>query len=103
MTLTLLTALGLQAIMLTLLRHRLGRHWLRRPVTLLVITSVIYEGLSPVLLEIPSINAQNIYRLGVAQHFTDQATLLMSAGMLALTVAYLLTRPEPGDERPRRK
>ena len=94
MSLTLLTALFLQAIMLTLLRHRLGRHWLRRPVTLLVITSVIYEGLSPVLLEIPSINAQNIYRLGVAQHFTDQATLLMSAGMLALTVAYLFTRPE---------
>ena len=94
LSLTLLTALGLQAIMLTLLRHRLGQHWLRRPVTLLVITSVIYEGLSPVLLTIPSINAQNVYRLGVAQHFTDQATLLMSAGMLALTVAYLLTRPE---------
>jgi hypothetical protein len=33
MTITLLTALFLEALAIILLRHRLGRPWLRHPVT----------------------------------------------------------------------
>jgi hypothetical protein len=90
----LLTALLLQAIAIGLLRHRLGRLWLRRPVTLLVLTSVVYQGVAPVLLAFPSVRAWDYFRLGVRQSFADDATLILSAGMLAFTIAYLLTRPE---------
>jgi len=91
---TLLTALLLQAIAIGLLRRRLGRLWLRRPVTLLVVTSTVYQGISPVLLTLPSVRVWDNFRIGVRQSFVDDATLILSAGMLAFTIAYLLTRPE---------
>lgn len=91
---TLITALLLQVAATVVLRHRLGRLWLRRPVTLLVLASVIYQGVSPVLLAFPSIRYWDIYRIGVQQSSIDSAVLIMSAGMLAFTVAYLLTRPD---------
>jgi len=87
-------ALFAQLVAVLALRHRLGKTWLRRPVVLLVLASVVYNGLSQVLLSIPSIGQWNIYRRGVPQSFADRASLIMSAGMLAFTACYLLTRPE---------
>src|SRR5215475_1651907 len=94
MTATLSLALLLQAISVVLLRHRLGKRWLRRPVVLLVLTSVVYLGLSPALMAIPSLRKWDFYRQGVPTQYIDQATLVMAAGMFALTACYLLTRPE---------
>ena len=94
MTVTQLTALLVQVVTIALLRHRLGRYWLRRPVTILVLASVVYDGLSPMLLDLPSIRIWNNYRNGIQQQFVDSAMLLMSVGMLAFTIAYLLARPE---------
>jgi hypothetical protein len=93
MNATLLTALLLQVVAIVLLRHRLGQYWLRHPVTLISLISGIYQGLSPVLLTFRSVGAQNPYRNGVQQGFINSATLLMSAGMLAFTIAYLMTCP----------
>lgn len=89
-----LFAVLLQAVPVVLLRIRLGKTWLRRPVTILILASAMYQGVSPVLLSFPSIGHWDIYRRGVAQVYADNATLLLSAAMLAFTVAYLLTRPE---------
>lgn len=89
-----LFALLLQAVSVVLLRHRLGKTWLRRPAVILVLASVVYQGVSTALLAIPSIGAQDYFRTGIAQAYVDQATLLLSCGMLAFTVAYLLARPE---------
>jgi hypothetical protein len=94
MSAVMLFALLLQAVPVVLLRLRLGRRWLRRPVTILVLASVVYQGVSPVLLSFPSIGQWDIYRQGVAQVYAANATLLLSAAMLAFTVAYLLARPE---------
>jgi hypothetical protein len=95
MSATLATALLLQASAVILLRLRLGRAWLRRPVTLLVLASVAYQGLSPLLVTLT--DTDDTYRAGIAPGFTDSAVLLLSSGTLALTVCYLLTRTErPG-------
>jgi hypothetical protein len=91
---TLLAALLAQAVSVTLLRHRLGRHWLRHPVTLVVLAGVVYQGLAPVLLTIPSVAAWNTFRLGIQPGYADDAALLTSAGMLAFTLGFLVTRPE---------
>src|ERR1700691_2610251 len=104
MTVTLWLALTLQFVSAVLLRLFLGKTWLRRPGTLLVLASVVYDGLSQVLLAFPSIAQWDIYRNGIQPGFIAEADLLMSAGMLAFTVAYLLTcgprreaPAEPGD------
>src|ERR1700733_211877 len=94
MGVTLTAALLLQALEITLLRHRLGRRWLRHPVSIMILISVAYQGISPILLAIPSIGAWDTYRTGIQQGYVDSATLIMSASMLAFTVAYLLIRPE---------
>lgn len=100
MTVTLATALLLQAVTVVLLRHRLGKTWLRRPVTLLVLASVVYDGVSPLLLTAPSIRVWDIYRQGVQQSYADSAVLILAFGMLCFTVAYLLTRPERAVSEP---
>ena len=104
MTATLVAALLAQAVSLALLRHRLGRRWLRRPVTLFMLASTVDLGIAPALLTIPSVGADDAFALGVKRSFTDSADLIMSVVMLGFTVAYLLTRPErtvtmarPGD------
>jgi hypothetical protein len=94
MSVTLVSALLLQLVSLLLIWHRLGHGWWRRPGSLIVLASVVYDGVSQVLLAIPSIRAQDIYRVGNQQSYVDEATLIMSAGMLAFTFAYLATRPE---------
>jgi hypothetical protein len=94
MTVTFATALLVQAAAVALLRHRLGRTWLRRPVVLLVLASVVYDGLSALLLAIPAIDQWDIYRQGVQRSYVDQAVLVLAAGMLTLTFCYLLARPE---------
>jgi hypothetical protein len=58
----LLLALLLQGVAVVLLRCRLGRLWLRRPVAILVLTSVTYQGLSSILLLLPSIREWDTYR-----------------------------------------
>jgi hypothetical protein len=67
---------------------------LRRPAILLVLAFVVYDGVSPAPLSIPSIGVWDTYRICVQQSWVDQATLIMSVGMLAFTVTYLLTLPE---------
>lgn len=100
MTVTLLTGLLLQVVAIVLLRHRLGHYWLRRPVTLIVMTSAVYQGLSPILLTFQSIGVWNYYRNGVQQSFISSAVLLMSAGILAFTITYLMTLPERAEVVP---
>jgi len=94
MSVTLLTALLLQVTAMLLLRHRLGKLWLRRPVTMLVLAAVVYQGLSAVLQTFPSVRAWDASLIGIQQGFINEAALVLSAGMLALVAAYLLTRPE---------
>lgn len=94
MSFMLLLALGLQAVAVVLLRHRLGKVWLRHPVTCLVAVAIIYSGVSEILLAIPSIRIWDSYRLGTSQHYIDKAALFMSAGLVLLVVGYLLARPE---------
>ena len=100
MSATLLLALLLQGAAIVLLRCRLGRRWLRRPITILVLTSVVYQGLSSVLLLLPSIREWDTFRNGIQSSVLDDATLIMSAGMLAFTIAYLLTKPERAQAAP---
>lgn len=100
MSATLLLALLLQGTAVVLLRCRLGRLWLRRPITILVLASVVYQGLTSVLLLMPSVREWDTYRNGIQSSTLDDATLIMSAGMLAFTVAYLLTKPERAHATP---
>jgi hypothetical protein len=94
MTTTFALALLLQVTTIAVLRHRLGRTWLRRPVTVLVLDAAVYDGVTQVMLLSPSLSTQDSYRMGVASQFHDSASLLLAGCMLAFTVAYLLTRPE---------
>jgi hypothetical protein len=94
MGVTLWTALLLQLIAVLALRHRLGKTWLRRPVTLLVLASVLCDGVSQALLSFPSVAYWDTYRISVQQSYVDQSNLIMSAAMLAFTFCYLLARPE---------
>jgi hypothetical protein len=82
------------AVSVALLRYRLGRTWLRRPGTLLILVSAACQVLPAVLLSFPLIAVWDTSRKGILPVFTDQATLIMSAGMLALAVAYLMAGPE---------
>jgi hypothetical protein len=91
MSVTLWLALVLQFASVTLLRIFLGKTWLCRPGTLLVLASVVYDGLSQVLLAFPSVAQWDTFRNGIAPGFINEADLVMSAAMLAFTVAYLLT------------
>ena len=91
MSVTLWIALLLQFAALALLRLGLGKLWLRRPVTLLVLASVVYDGLSQVLLAFPSVRPWDTYRNGIQPGYIDEATLILSAGMLAFTIMYLVT------------
>jgi hypothetical protein len=93
MSVTLITALLLQAAAIILLRLRLGKLWLRRPTALVVLASTVYQGASAILLAFPSVRAWDDFRTGVQQSYTDDATLLISTGMLAFAIAYLLTAP----------
>jgi len=94
---TLLAALLAQAVSLVLLRHRVGRRWLLRPVVLLMLASAVDLGIAPALLAIPSVGAQDGFAIGVKRSFVDHADLIMSLVMLAFTIAYLLTHPERVD------
>lgn len=102
MSTTLLAALLVQAVSLALLRHRVGRRWLLRPVVLFMLASTVDLGIAPALLAIPSVSAQDSFAIGVKRSFTDQADLIMSVVMLGFTIAYLLTHPErvDGPSRP---
>ena len=84
MSVTLLAALAVQAASVTLLRHRLGRQWLRHPATVVILVSVVYQGVSPALLTIPAIAVWNYFRLGIQPGFADDATLLLAAGTLGI-------------------
>lgn len=104
MTVTMWLALVLQFASVVLLRMFLGKTWLRRPGAVLVLASVVYDGVSQVLLSFPSVAQWDIFRQGIQQSFIGEADLVMSAGMLAFTVAYLATcgprrevAPLPGD------
>jgi hypothetical protein len=94
MTATLGLALLLELVGLAALRHRLGKMWLRRPVTLLYLGGVISQGLSAVLLAFPSAAAQDTTLDGTMPRYLAEAALLTSAAMLALAIAYLLTQPQ---------
>ena len=86
---TIALALLLQLAGIVLLRHRVGQGWLRRPVALLYLASITCPGLSSLLLDFPTVRAQDVFRAGMSPQFTDAATLGGSAAMLALVTAYL--------------
>lgn len=90
MSAVLFVALSLQATAIALMRYRLGKTWLRRPTVLLIIIAVIYHGVSALLLLIPSVREWDTYRIGIASQNIDMATLIMSAGVLALAISYLI-------------
>jgi hypothetical protein len=94
MTVSLAAALLAEATGIMLLRYRLGRAWLRHPVTLVFLAAVAYQGLSTALLAFPPLGTWDNLRQGIAPGFTDTAALLESAGMLALVIAYLMTQPQ---------
>lgn len=101
---TLLASLLVQAVTVMVLRLRLGRRWLRRPVTWLVLASAVNQAIGPLLLAIGSIGAHDTFAIGVEHGYIDSANLITSAAMLVFTLAYLFTRPErtvtpqrPGD------
>jgi len=91
---TFITALCLQATGIISLRHRLGRTWWRRPVVMLVFAAVAYNGVSEILISIPSIGKWDIYHQGIKQSYIDMAALIMSVGLLCLVICYLLAKPE---------
>jgi hypothetical protein len=93
MSLTMCTALCVQAVAVVLVRWDLGRDWLRRPVPLFVLSAVAYQGLSQIFLLIPSVRVWDISRLGIGQSHIDAATLIMSIGLLVFVICYLATRP----------
>jgi hypothetical protein len=84
-------ALILQFCSVALLRIFLGKTWLRRPGAVLVLASVVYDGISQVLLSFPAVAQWDNFRNGIQPGFIAEADLIMSAGMLALSVAFLLT------------
>lgn len=94
MSATFIASLFTQFVTVGLLRWRLGHGWLGRPVVLLVLVSVIYQGIEPALLAIPSVAVWDNFHLGVGQGFVDDGGLVMSLAMLAFTAGYLATRPE---------
>ena len=98
---TFAAALLANAASIVLLRHRLGRRWLRHPTTLLMLTSCVVLAIAPLLLRIPSVAATNTYAIGVNQGYTDFADFVMSIAMLAFTAGYLLMRPELAVIKPR--
>ncbi len=57
-------------------------------------TSVVYLGVAPALLAVPSSGAADTYRRGIDRGYRDAADRIMAGAMLALTLAYRLTRPE---------
>jgi hypothetical protein len=93
-TLELAIALLLQAAGVLLLRHRLGKTWLRHPVTLLFLASMLDQGVSPVFLAFPQIGQWDTYRQGISNGYIYEADVILSAAMLVLVIAYLLARPE---------
>lgn len=103
-TVLLAAALLMQAVSLILLRCFLGPGWLCRPGALITAVSVIYQGVSPLLLSFPSIGRWNSYQQGISAQSAEDAVFILSAAMLAFTVGYLLARPRmagisPGDYR----
>jgi hypothetical protein len=89
----------IQIPMITLLRRRLGDRWLLHPASVLLLASTAYLEVSPLLMASSSVRASDTYRTGIQQSDIDCPTPIMSAGMLTLTVAYLLT--PPGREVPK--
>jgi hypothetical protein len=91
MSVTVWLALVLQFASLALLRMFLGKTWLRRPGTLLVLASVVYDGVTQVLLSFPSVAQWDTFRNGIAPAYEADAALLLSAAMLAYTIGFLVT------------
>lgn len=86
---TLTLALVIQAACLVLLRVRLGKKWLARPVVLLAIAAVVYHGVTEVLLLNPSYVQWNKLRQGLPAKYSHDGALVASCGLLALIIAYL--------------
>ena len=94
MTATLALGLLAEVVSLVLLRHRLGRGWLRRPAALMILVGCVYQGLTSVVLAFPSIGQWDSDRLGIAGPFSGDAALLLSVSLLAFTITYLVTQPQ---------
>lgn len=94
MTALLAIAVLLQVFALVFLRARLGAGWLLRPLVLVVVISVVYNGVTQMLLLWPSVALQDPYRTGVAAVFLPEAALLLAGCTLAMVVAYVLAGPE---------
>lgn len=95
MSVTLWLALLTQAVTVWLLRLGLGKRWLLRPATVLVLASVVYDGVSQVLLAFPSVLAADQFRDGITAGWVATGDLLLSGAMLAFTAGFLITGRRP--------
>ena len=75
-----------------LLRLGLGKRWLLRPVTVLVLSAVVYDGVSQALLAFPSVLAADQFRHGIAPSWAATANVLLSVAMLVFTAGPRLSR-----------
>jgi hypothetical protein len=90
MTRQLVIALLFMVGSVLLLRQGLGRTWLRRPFVLMILAACVYHGVSELLLLDDSIAHADILRLFVPAFWAHTGAMVVSFGMFAASVAYLV-------------
>lgn len=98
MTIPLVVALLLMVGSVLLLRRVLGPTWLRRPFVLMILVACVYHGVSELLLMDESIRNDDIYRRFVPAEWAHIGAMVVSIGMFAATVAYLIGLKVKGRE-----
>lgn len=84
-------ALVMMGASLTSLRLRLGRQWLLRPFSLLMLAATLYHGVSELVIRAFGGSDLAIQRPG--NEFTDIGALVAASTMLVMTLAYLAVHP----------
>jgi hypothetical protein len=88
-TFTFLIGLALLASGPIILRRRYGRQWLLRPVSLLALAAVVYQGLSEAVIRLSGANALVGYRPD--SDSIDNGMVVAGLALLTLTVGYVMT------------
>lgn len=96
---TLLAALALQLLSISLLRMRLGPPWLSRPFTLFALMATIFHGVSEILIQTVAQDFRRSPRWSIEQTYIDNAALAVSIGLLVAVFGYLLL-VKPDASRP---
>ena len=87
MTLELGGALLLQLASVALLRIRFGPQWLGRPYSVYVLTTLVYHGLSEIILRLSDVSKVATWRPPVG--FDDFGVFVAATALLATTVGYI--------------